>query len=125
VAAAVLIDWNRPSIYQASSRLMVNPARPGDLAPPPTPGTLQTMVTSQTVVSQALHELGLSAPPHNLTVNGTIGRIAVRPLPDTSFLEITARLDDADLAARLANRLADGVVSLASQTVNDDAVKVR
>lgn len=125
VAAVVLIDWNRPSVYQATSRLMISAARPGDLAPPPTLGVLQTLVTSQTLISRALDELGLSKPPHNLSVEDAIRQVSVRPLADASLLEVTARLGDPDLAARFANRLAEGAATLASKASLEDAEKVR
>ena len=126
VVATVLVDWNRTPIYQASSRLMVSASKIGDTAVPVSMGTYQAMVSSQGLVTATLDELGLSKPPHAMTAAEVIGgALTVQAIPDTTVLQVTARMPDPQLAAEFANRLAAKAVEVARNASRADTETAR
>jgi capsular polysaccharide biosynthesis protein len=125
VAIAWAIDWNRAPVFQASSRLMVSASKISDATSPVSMGTYQMMVSSQSLVSATLADLGLSNPPRSLSPASMGRNLTVQTIPDTYVIQLTARLDDPTLAAEFANRLADKSVDLARQTSREDTIAAR
>ena len=125
-AAALLVDWNRPRVYQANSRLMVSASKIGDAIPPVSMGNYQAIVGSQSLASETLDELGLSKPPHNISAAEVMNvHLSVRAVPDTNVIQITTWFSDPAVAAEFANRLADKAVVLARDASRDDTITAR
>jgi uncharacterized protein involved in exopolysaccharide biosynthesis len=73
-----------------------------------------------------MDELGLTKPPHALSVPEVMQRnLVVQVIPDTFIIQITARLADPVLAAGLANRLAERAVEASRQASQDDIGSAR
>ncbi len=73
-----------------------------------------------------MDELGLTKPPHSLSVSEVMQRnVTVQVIPDTFIIQITARLTDPALAAGLANRMAERAVEASRRASQDDIVTAR
>jgi polysaccharide biosynthesis transport protein len=126
-AIALLIGWNRAPVYQATSRLMVSQSKIGDQASSSVSvGTYRAMVNSQTLVLKAITDLGLTGPPHHLSVTRVMeAHLQVDVLPDTQVIQISTRLGDPAQAAAFANRLAERAVEASRQASQEDIVTAR
>jgi uncharacterized protein involved in exopolysaccharide biosynthesis len=130
VAAGIVgwsLSWNSTPMFQANSRLLVTPSKIGDQAGlPVVPATYQALISNQAVILEVMKTLGLTEPPHRLSVAEALGRnVSVEPIRDTNILLITTRLADPVLAAAFANRLAERSVKVAQQVAQDDVISVR
>ncbi len=126
-AIALLIGLNRAPVYQATSRLMVSQSKIGDQASSSVSvGTYRAMVNSQTLVLKVITDLGLTGPPHNLSVTRVMeAHLQVDVLPDTQVIQISTRLGDPAQAAAFANRLAERAVEVSRQASQEDIVTAR
>ena len=123
---AFVVGWNRTPTYQASSKLLVSASKIGDGIQSISIGTYQAIVNSQTLVAETMDELGLTKPPHSLSVSEVMQRnVTVQVIPDTFIIQITARLTDPALAAGLANRMAERAVDASRRASQDDIVTAR
>jgi uncharacterized protein involved in exopolysaccharide biosynthesis len=124
---ALVIGFTRAPVYQASSKLMVSPSKIGDQSGTAVSvGTYQAMVNSQTLVLQIMTELGLTGPPHRLSVSRFMQQqLQVDVLPDTHVIQVSVRLNDPALAAKFANRLAERAIEASRQVNQEDTITAR
>jgi uncharacterized protein involved in exopolysaccharide biosynthesis len=123
---ALVVDWNRTPIYQASSKLLVSQSKIADGVQTISMATYQSIVNSQTLVAETMDELGLTRPPHALSVPEVMqGNLVVQVIPDTFIIQVTARLADPKLAAGLANRLAERAVEFSRNASQEDIGSAR
>jgi uncharacterized protein involved in exopolysaccharide biosynthesis len=123
---AFLVSSNRTPVYEASSRLLVSPPTiAGGDRPPVSLGTYQALISNQSLILEVLKELGLTEPPHELTPAEALQRNLSIVAVGTEVIMITARLDDAALAAQLANRLAERSIRVGQQVVQEDVDMIK
>ena len=126
-AVAFLISSNRTPVYQASSKLLINPPKAADGSSARiSAATFPALISNQALILEALNDLRLTEPPHHLTAADALQRhVSVQTLAPSEIILITARLGDAALAAQFANRLAERSVQLAQQVAQEDLVAAR
>jgi len=125
-STAVLVRWNTAPVYEASSKLLVSLSKLGEQGTQVRIGDYQAMVSNEKVILDTIAELGLTAPPHRFSLSNVMGRnISIDTLRDTNIIVITARLTDPNLAAKLANRLAERAVQHARQLSQEDTIAAR
>jgi capsular polysaccharide biosynthesis protein len=107
----------RPRQYEATATLAVYAARLAEQAQQAAPPeSLVPLIASPTLASRVVQELGLDRPPGSYTAATLFdGPVVVRAVPQSSLIKIVARFEDADLASRVSNRLAElGVDAVAA-----------
>jgi uncharacterized protein involved in exopolysaccharide biosynthesis len=89
--------------YEASSTILVTPP-PDYIGLFNGPG-VRTMLSSQTIASEVIQELGLSARPHALDTQTFLKEVlTVEDIPNTYLVRVKVRLQDPELAAKAALR---------------------
>jgi succinoglycan biosynthesis transport protein ExoP len=115
--------------YEATARLVVAAPKTGaasETTPAVSVATFRALLENQTVAERIVEEFGLNKPPHNLSSGRFISRaVTIEVIRDSSVIVVKVRLRDSDLAARVANRLAEAAVDLALQLSQQEAVSAR
>jgi uncharacterized protein involved in exopolysaccharide biosynthesis len=123
---AFVISANTTPVYEASSKLLMRPAKlPDDSRPPISAATFQTLISNQSLILEVLKELGLTEPPYRLTPAEALQRNLAIEARGNDVIVITARFDNAALAAQLTSRLAERSIRVAEQVLDEDLKKVK
>jgi len=130
---AMMVSLFLPKIYQATTYLLVSESKigagPRDAAwqLPALLPTFIPFVDNNALIDQSIHKFGLDRPPYNLTVDRFRRRnyLDVRIPKSTRLLEISIEFPDAQLAASLANDLAQGAVEYNDRMNAADTVATR
>jgi uncharacterized protein involved in exopolysaccharide biosynthesis len=99
--------------YEATATLSVSPSMVGE-QPTATLDALKfvPMVANQNVASQTVIELKLNEAPYNLSAQALLEQV-VTVRPSANLMRVVARLDDPDLAARVANGFSEVAIARA------------
>jgi uncharacterized protein involved in exopolysaccharide biosynthesis len=120
------VGWSRPPVFEAQARLMVVPPRPGTQARTVNVSTYQALAGSSDLIHQTLVELGFDKPPHNFTASTLLaGNIEVAPVRDSNVIQLAARFNEPELAARFVARWAEKAVESAHRLLYDDVGTAR
>jgi uncharacterized protein involved in exopolysaccharide biosynthesis len=123
-ALAAIYTFVVPIRYEAAATLAITPPAVDD------PGRTIAQVAarivpimgSQVVAEQIVNEFQLGRPPRNMTAGDFLEQVlTVRHVPETNLIKVVARLDDAQLTEKIANRAAV-VGTLQMGTVGQSAV---
>jgi uncharacterized protein involved in exopolysaccharide biosynthesis len=131
VAGVIALVWGllTPPTYEAAVRLVVTPPKTavtGDIAPQVSVATYRALVENQSLAAQVLAESKLDLPPFNFSVQDFIREgLSVDTIRDTNVIVIKVRLRDAQMTARVANRLAVLSVELAQRLNQEEIVRAR
>jgi len=117
-SAALIVSLLMPSIYRATTFLLVSDSKIGEsvrdtnlqqMAMLP---TFVPFVDNDALIEQSLQTLKLNQPPYNLTVDMFRRKdyLDVRAPKSTRLLEVSVEFPDARLSADLANTIAQGAV---------------
>jgi succinoglycan biosynthesis transport protein ExoP len=127
--AAAVLGLVSAQTYEASVKLVVAAPKTGaagEAAPAISIATFRTLIESQASAATIIREFKLDAPPLNLSPSRFLaGHLTVEALRDTNVLEVTLRMPSKELAAKVANRLADLAVELAQHMSQEETVKAR
>lgn len=96
--------------YEATATLSVTPSKAGDPAGPNPALALSfvPLIGSHTVAQQVVNELNLDDAPYRLTPSRLLDEVVtVRAVPDSTLVRVVARIDNPELAARVAARFAE------------------
>ncbi len=75
-----------------------------------------TLVTNQNVAEQTVRELKLNEAPYNLSPQALLQEVVtVRAVPASNLVRVVARLDEPELAARVANGFSDFAIDHAGK----------
>lgn len=128
-----------PRSYRASATLLVLPA-PADNSPDSSKsaerygvellqaqlGSFRAILAGRTVAQRVIGELGLDQPPRELDpLDFQRRNIQIMLLREALSLDVDVTLDDAELAARAANRMAEISIDLYRQVRSRQATETR
>ena len=121
---AALWSQTRPATYEASAEMLITPLPFDDEAflglpyirdtgdPPRTLQTAATLIDSQRAAALAARRLGPRWTPREVE-----RAVEVNPQGQSSVIEVTARADDPEDAARVANRYVQAVLDVRRQAL--------
>jgi len=107
-----------PLTYEASVTLLSAPPRlPGthdvSSCPMVTPDTFVEIMKAKSLAPDVVRHFSLDKPPHKVTVDSFVSRVlSVKRLEDTDLIRVTVTLLDPQLAAEVADFLAQKAVEL-------------
>jgi uncharacterized protein involved in exopolysaccharide biosynthesis len=88
--------------------------------------TFRSLIENQSLGAKIVEEFGLDKPPHGVTATALMTRIvAVEVVRDASVILVRVRLWDPELAAKVANRLAESAEQLARALSQEETVAAR
>jgi receptor protein-tyrosine kinase len=125
VASAAFLVAQTPQVYQAEADLLITPipdnreslfglglvTESGD--PIRDAETLSQLITTPEVAERARARLGVDRSARSLLED-----VSAEPVAQSSIVTITARANDAEFAARLANTFADSAVAVRTQRLH-------
>ena len=128
-AAALVSVALAPRSYEATAKLMVSPPKTGaagEVGSSVSMATFRSLIENQSLGAKIVEEFGLNKPPHGVTATELMTRIvAVEVVRDASVILVRVRLWDPDLAAKVANRLAESAEQLARALSQEETVAAR
>jgi polysaccharide biosynthesis transport protein len=126
---AIGVGLMTPPTYEATVRLLVTPPKTavaGDITPQVSVATYRALVENQSLASKTIAEFKLGEPPFNQSVDEFIrNSLSVETLRDTNVIVVKVRLRDAQLAAKVANRLAALAVDLSQRLNQEEILRAR
>jgi uncharacterized protein involved in exopolysaccharide biosynthesis len=127
VATAALMTWTSPKMYEASVTLLASPSKIGEPALGSSVPSLRVLLQNRGVAERVIKEFSLSAPPYGLTAASFVDdAVRVEDIEKTNIVQAKVTLRDSpDLAARVANRLADRAVELNREMNQQDNLAAR
>jgi uncharacterized protein involved in exopolysaccharide biosynthesis len=125
--AAVAVSARAPRLYQASAKLLISGA---PVAVPAVEAvrlaTARVLVENQSAAADTLREMGLDKPPRAIDPSVFVAEnITVNRAPDSQLIYLGVRLDDPDLAAKVANRMASRALTLLAGVKQDELLTAR
>ncbi|MFO7153212.1 MAG: GNVR domain-containing protein, partial [Bacillota bacterium] len=135
-ASFVLSFFVLPPIYEAGVTLMASPLSAKNQAqdsayetllnylsqfPQMTLETYRVQVTNPHILSQVIDELKLD--PAKYSINSLKESIGVEAVKDTNLIKITVKDGDPEMAARIANTLANKFIEFVSETLKEQMGK--
>ena len=128
-AAALVSVALAPRSYEATAKLMVSPPKTGaagEVGSSVSMATFRSLIENQSLGGKIVEEFGLNKPPHGVTATELMTRIvAVEVVRDASVILVRVRLWDPELAAKVANRLAESAEQLARALSQEETVAAR
>lgn len=129
-SAALLAGWSLSGkrVYEAQSTLLLSQSKLIDrvFTEQLTPATFLPMLVSRSAAASIIKELGLDKPPREISPSRFFGTVVtVEPVRNTTVFVVSATLDDPELAARAANRVAEKAVELSRRISQEEASRSR
>jgi len=128
-AAALVLGLVAQPTYEATVKLIVAPPKTtqaGETSPTVTIASFRALMENQTIAAKVIGEFGLDKPPLRLTAARLLRtRVTIEGIRETNVVVIKVRLNDAELAARVANRYGELVIALAQRLNQDETVRAR
>jgi polysaccharide biosynthesis transport protein len=124
VAAQTLLGGRT---YEATLMMAVNQSKIGDSeAATIAASNFRPLIENHGIADAIITEFKLDRPPLELTRTEFLSQVLwVEELRNTSLLQLRVRLADPELAAKVANRVAEKAVDLARRLSQDEAVQAR
>lgn len=126
VLAAVALSGAR--MYEAAATVMLSQSKIGERMEPAavSMATFQPLLQSHTIAASVIQELGLNKPPRKISVTRFVDRVVtVEPVRNATVFVVRASLDDPDLAARTANRVAEKAIEMSRKVSQQEALRSR
>jgi len=127
--AAFVMSELTPRMYEATAKLIVSPPKTGaagEIGSTISVATFRSLVENQALGAKIVEEFGLNKPPHVVTAAGFItGMVKVETVRDTNIIVVKVSLWDPELAAKVANRLAEAAEQLAQRLNQEETVNAR
>lgn len=109
VAGGLVVSMRQPTLYEAVSTVLVQQQS----ASPAAFSTSRALLRNFTLAGETVKELGLDAPPYNLTPQSFVeGVLTVEEVPGTALIRVKTKLSDPVLAAKACGVIADKAVEL-------------
>jgi uncharacterized protein involved in exopolysaccharide biosynthesis len=126
VAAGAVVLF-LPPLYRGSATIAVSGSKIGEqAAPSPSAVNFRPLIENNSVAASVIEQFQLAAPPHGLTPERFLtDHLAVEEVRNSSLIRLHVDLREAELAARVANRVADLAVEGARRLSQDEAVQAR
>lgn len=135
--AACAVNRRTPPTYEVEFRLIASEPLAAEEAPVPQGERARSLAReiighrmvgyrelaeSPTVAAALIAELGLAAPPYDLTPQRFLQEhVTVNLIRDSTIVSVSVRLDDPDLLVRVAGRYAEHVVAAAQRLSAEEA----
>jgi non-specific protein-tyrosine kinase len=107
-----LVSSRLPRVYGSAAKLLVTPSQSGAvanyndvLAGQSLTRTYAEVIKSRPIVESAAQQVGLDLPYATL-----VAALDVKPIANTQLIQISARANDPDVAARFANQVANAFI---------------
>ena len=123
VVAAVAVAMSVGGLpqYEASATILVQPPLLSNASYSGSVLSFAPVIKNRTLGVQIVEEFDLQEGPHNLSaLEFSSSNVVVEAIPNTTMLNVTVRLTDADLAARVVNRLCELAVERYAQRSEDE-----
>lgn len=89
-------------------------------------GTFRSILTSQAIAREMVGDFRLNQPPHDMTAAQFLVRaITVEAIPSTTLLNLRVTLADPQLAAKVANAMAERSAAIGEALTLEEAVQAR
>jgi succinoglycan biosynthesis transport protein ExoP len=125
VGSAVFLVVQTPKVYEAETDLLITPI-PGDREslfglglvtesgdPTRDAETIAQLITTPSVAERARSRLGVDRPATSLLKD-----VTAEPVAQSSIVTVTARANDAEFAARLANVFAESAIAVRTERMH-------
>ena len=97
----------------------------GPVAPPIT-ASFRSFLENRNIAAKIVQELGLDKPPYNLSATNLFGNVVtVEEVRNSTILVVKAELDDPNMVARVANRVAEMAVETGRRVSQQEALQSR
>jgi uncharacterized protein involved in exopolysaccharide biosynthesis len=127
--AAFVISELTPRTYEATVKLVVSPPKTGavgEIGSTISVATFRSLIENQSLGAKIVEEFGLNKPPHSVTAFMFVTRmVKVEAVRDTTVIVVRVSLWDPNLAAKVANRIAQAAEQLAEQLSQEETVSAR
>ncbi len=127
--AAFVATMLTPRTYEATVKLLVSPPKTGaagEVGPTISVATFRSLIENQSLCAEIVEEFGLNKPPHRITAGQFVtGMVRVEAIRDTSVILVRVALWDPDLAAKVANRMAQAAEGLAAKLSREETTSAR
>jgi uncharacterized protein involved in exopolysaccharide biosynthesis len=127
--SAVIAGFLMSPVYESSVKLVVSPPKAsqvGEVSPPVSIATFRALVGGQSLAEKVVREFKLDAAPFGLTTEDFLDdHLEVVTPRDSNVVVLTVSLRSADVAARVANRLADLAIELSQRISQEETVRLR
>jgi len=120
-AAALAVSFAMPKVYEANATLMVLKSKFGSdqlLGPQQlalTAKTYEGIIKNPGALSEAIAKFKLGEPPYDLKVRDLERRVDINAVKDTALLNLSVETGEPQLAADIANFLAQRAIDLNSR----------
>jgi uncharacterized protein involved in exopolysaccharide biosynthesis len=119
---ALVVGLTMAKEYRSSATVIIAPPRAGATVPT---GTYRGLLQNPSLTAQALSQLGLDKPPHSIDPQTFLGKsVEIEEVPATNLLIVHVQMQDAALAARIANEIVAAAVKLNQRLTQDAAAAV-
>lgn len=129
VAAAAAAGWSlmAPRQYKASMTIAVGQSKLSETQQTQvTPASFIPLLRSRSVGQTLIREFTLDQPPHSLNASRLVqGSVDASDVRNTNLISVSVTLRDAELAARVASRLAELAVQTAGTITEDEGARAR
>ena len=128
MGAALVSSLMAPRMYEATVTLALNQSKTSDQVASQnlTAASFRPLVESRATALAVILELGLDKPPYRVTPTEFLsGIITVEELRGTNLIRLVARFGDAQLATKIAQRVAEHAVTLVRSVNADEATQAR
>ena len=114
--------------FQATATIMVTPSKAGEQATAPQPDvrSFRAFLANQSLAAEVVREFHLDAPPSRLTPQRFLASVLnIGDMRGTNLIGLEVTLSDPQLAARVANSMAERSVALSRSLEQREAVVAR
>lgn len=124
---AAVVSLRAARVYEASLVLNVSPPKFGDGGTQPvlTPASFRPLLQSPTVAATVIREFHLDQAPYNLTPSDLVSMIEAEEIRGTTLIRLTVTFPDAQLSAKIADRVAELGIALARKMIADEGTGAR
>jgi uncharacterized protein involved in exopolysaccharide biosynthesis len=127
-AALAAVALSGPRKYEAVTTVVLSQSKIGERMEPAAASmaTFQPLLQSHTIAASVIQELGLNKPPRNISVTRFVDSVVtVEPVRNATVFVVRAELDDPELAARAANRVAEKAIEMSRKVSQQEALRSR
>lgn len=125
--AAFTASMVGPRVYESTVTFAATQSKLGDAGQPvANTAAFRPMVESLTTAAAVIRDVGLDKPPHNMRPSEFLARvISVSEVRGTPLITVKVIMEDPELAAKVANSVADHAVQTARRVSASEATYAR
>jgi uncharacterized protein involved in exopolysaccharide biosynthesis len=127
-AGAAVTSVLAPRVYEAQTTLAVVSSKIAETqgGSSSTTSDFRPLIENNTVAETVVREFSLGGPPHHYTTADFLGEaLSVQEVRNSTVMRVSVRLQDPQVAAKAANRIAALAVEGAKRTSRNEAVVAR